>query len=203
MRNGAVLWGNMAQRITRPKAFQRKSTQRRASLLSAASNLHSHKNGRKVENSAGSSCDDYRWEWMIQPSRNTPTISQTERNNNGSVWFMQPDEDFQIHAKHAKKVVGRMQKISSMTGSQLGLNIYFYFFSSISCASAWLSGPKHPFHQAHTDKFEVQYQLAVRLFKRHSNICKTCFWIVAIKRGSKVQGDTSGLGMNVLFVNLL
>lgn len=128
MRNGAVLWGNMAQHITRPKAFQRKSTQRRTSLLSAASNLHSHKNGRKVENSAGSSCDDYRWEWMIQPSRNTPTISQTERNNNGSVWFMQPDEDFQIHAKHAKKVVGRMQKISSMTGSQLGLNIYFYFF---------------------------------------------------------------------------
>lgn len=121
MRNGAVLWGNMALHITRPKAFQRKSTQRRASLLSAASNLHSHKNGRKVENSAGSSCDDYRWEWLIQPSRNTPTRSQTERNNNGSVWFMQPDEDFQIHAKHAKKVAGRMQKI-------VGLKYLFLFF---------------------------------------------------------------------------
>lgn len=152
MRNGAVLCGNMAQRITRPKAFQMKSTQRRASLLSATSNLHSHKNCRKVENWAGSSSDDYRWEWVIQPSRNTPTISQTEWNNNGSVWFVRPDEDFPIRGTSMpKKLLDECRKYP-ITGSQLGLNIYFYFFSSISCASACLSGPKHPFHQAHTDK---------------------------------------------------
>lgn len=124
-------------------------------------------------------------EWF--KSQNTPTISQTEWNNNGSVWFMRPDEDFQIHAKHAKNCWTNAENILR-DWQPVGLKYLFLFFSSISCASACLSGPKHPFHQAHTDKFEVHYQLAVRLFKRHSNICKDMFLNSGDKKGLKSSG---------------
>lgn len=75
-------------------------------------------------------------------------------NNNVSVWFMQPDKDFQICANRAKKKPCWTTAENTLhDGEPVGVKVLFYliFFFNFRCICL-PSGPKHPFHHARAEE---------------------------------------------------